>query len=124
MGLYFSLAEWTNPLHRWYTDPPESIGPYVEQHMIPQFEELISACRPEVLFTDGEWLNTAEQWHARELIGWYFDTVGPDAVVNDRWGAGSDIGFLTPEYSSGIEETERPWTEVRGLGRSFGLNRR
>jgi alpha-L-fucosidase len=123
MGLYYSLAEWNNPLHRWYTDPPEAIGPYVEQHMIPQFKELISAYKPTVLFSDGEWLNTADQWHARELIDWYFQTVGPEAIVNDRWGAGSDIGFLTPEYSSGIEETDRPWTEVRGLGRSFGLNR-
>ncbi len=123
MGLYYSLAEWNNPLHRWYTDPPETIGPYVDQHMIPQFKELISTYRPAVLFTDGEWLNTAEQWHARELIEWYYDTVGPDAIVNNRWGAGSDIGFLTPEYSSGIEETTRPWTEVRGLGRSFALNR-
>jgi len=123
MGLYYSLAEWNNPLHRWYTDPPDSIGPYVEQHMIPQFKELVSAYRPDVLFADGEWLNTAEQWHARELIQWYFETVGPDAVVNNRWGAGSDIGFLTPEYSAGLEETSRPWAEVRGLGRSFGLNR-
>ncbi|TFH55324.1 MAG: hypothetical protein E4G90_11985, partial [Gemmatimonadales bacterium] len=24
MGLYYSLAEWNNPLHRWYTDPPDS----------------------------------------------------------------------------------------------------
>jgi hypothetical protein len=123
MGLYYSLAEWNNPLHRWYTDPPESIGPYVEEHMIPQFKELISEYKPSLIFSDGEWSNTAEQWHARELIAWYFDTVGPDAVVNDRWGAGSDIGFLTPEYSAGIESPDRPWAEVRGLGRSFGLNR-
>jgi alpha-L-fucosidase len=123
MGLYYSLAEWNSPLHRWYTDPPEAIGPYVEQHMIPQFKELVSAYRPVVLFADGEWLNTAEQWHARELIGWYYEAVGPDAIVNDRWGHGSDIGFLTPEYSAGIDVTDRPWTEVRGLGRSFALNR-
>jgi alpha-L-fucosidase len=124
MGLYYSLSEWTHPLHRWYEDPPESIDPYVEQHMIPQFTDLIATYRPVVLFTDGEWLNSAAQWRARELISWFYDTVGPDAIVNDRWGAGSDIGFLTPEYSAGIEETERPWAEVRGLGRSFGLNRR
>ncbi len=123
MGLYYSLAEWNHPLHRWYTDPPAEIAPYVQQHMIPQFRELISTYRPSVLFTDGEWFNTAEQWHARELIGWYFDTVGPDAAVNDRWGAGSDIGFRTPEYSAGMEPSDRPWTEVRGLGRSFALNR-
>jgi len=123
MGLYYSLAEWNHPLHLWYTDPPDSIGPYVEQHMIPQFKELVTAYRPEVLFADGEWFNTAEQWHSRELIGWYYDTVGPDAIVNDRWGQGSDLGFLTPEYSAGIDVTDRPWTEVRGLGRSFALNR-
>ena len=31
MGFYYSLAEWNNPLHQWYTDPPDSIGPYVDQ---------------------------------------------------------------------------------------------
>jgi len=123
MGLYYSLGEWTNPLHRWYTDSPETIGPYVEQHMVPQFKEVVEAYRPDLIFSDGEWLNTAEQLHSREMIGWYFDAVGPDGVVNDRWGAGSDIGFRTPEYSSGIEFTDRPWTEVRGIGRSFGFNR-
>ncbi len=123
MGLYYSLGEWTNALHRWYTDPPETIGPYVDQHMVPQFKELVAAYRPDLIFADGEWLNSAEQLRSRELIGWYFDAVGPDAVVNDRWGKGSDIGFRTPEYSSGIELTDRPWTEVRGIGRSFGFNR-
>jgi alpha-L-fucosidase len=123
MGLYYSLGEWTNELHRWYTDPPETIGLYVDQHLVPQFKELVAAYRPDLIFADGEWLNSAEQLHSREMIGWYFDTVGPDAVVNDRWGGGSAIGFRTPEYSSGIELTDRPWTEVRGIGRSFGLNR-
>ncbi len=123
MGLYYSLGEWTNELHRWYTDPPESIGPYVDRHMVPQFQELVEAYRPDLIFADGEWLNTAEQLRSREMIDWYFDTIGPDAVVNDRWGAGSDLGFRTPEYSSGIELTDRPWTEVRGIGRSFGYNR-
>lgn len=123
MGLYYSLAEWNHPLHRWYTDPADSIGRYVDEYMIPQFKELVSAYRPTLLFADGEWLNSAEQWHAREFIGWYYDTVGPEAIVNDRWGGGSDIGFKTPEYSAGLALTDRPWAEVRGLGRSFGLNR-
>ena len=122
-GLYYSLPEWNNPLHAWYTDPPDSIGRYVEEHMIPQFKELVGTYKPELVFTDGEWFNTAEQWHARELISWYFDQVGNNAIVNDRWGQGADIGFLTPEYSSGGLQTNRPWAEVRGLGRSFGLNR-
>ncbi|MDK2910815.1 MAG: alpha-L-fucosidase [Bacteroidales bacterium] len=122
-GLYYSLPEWGHPLHRWYDDPPETITPYVEKHMIPQFKELISKYKPDLLFTDGEWYNTAEQWHARELISWYYRLVGPDAIVNDRWGHGADIGFRTPEYSSAGLITDRPWAEVRGIGRSFGLNR-
>lgn len=122
-GLYYSLPEWDHPLHRWDTDAPDSIGPYVQQHMIPQLKELIEQYKPDLLFTDGEWFNTAEQWHARELISWYYNLVGPDAIVNDRWGHGADIGFITPEYSATAPDTQRPWAEVRGLGRSFGLNR-
>lgn len=122
-GLYFSLPEWNHPLHRWYIDPNDSIHDYVRKHMIPQFKELVGTYKPHVLFTDGEWFNTAEDWNARQLISWYFNLVGPDAVVNDRWGHGSYIGFITPEYSSGILQTDRPWREVRGIGRSFGLNR-
>ena len=124
MGLYYSLPEWNNPLHRWDTDPDRNIGPYVEKHMIPQFKELISTYKPDLIFADGEWNNSAEEWHSAELISWYFNLMGDDAVVNDRWGGGSQgMGFLTPEYSAGIKETDRPWAEVRGLGRSFALNR-
>lgn len=123
MGLYYSLPEWSNPLHYWEIDPNDSIARYVDEHMIPQFKELITKYKPSVVFTDGEWWNSAEQWHARELIAWYYNTVGKDAIVNDRWGSGADYGFKTPEYSAGITLTDRPWAEARGLGRSFGLNR-
>jgi len=123
MGYYYSLPEWSNPLHYWEIDPNDSIANYVNKHMIPQFKELVTKYKPSIIFTDGEWWNTAEQWHARELIAWYYNLVGPDAIVNDRWGHGADYGFKTPEYSAGITMTDRPWAEVRGIGRSFGLNR-
>ena len=123
MGFYYSLPEWTSPIHRWYVDPDENIGTYVDTHMIPQFKELVTKYQPTVLFTDGEWRNSVEQWHATELISWYYNTVGKDAIVNDRWGNGQQHGFRTPEYSAGITLTDRPWAECRGLGRSFGLNR-
>ena len=123
MGFYYSLPEWKSDIHRWYVDPDENIGTYVDTHMIPQFKELITHYKPTVLFTDGEWRNSAEQWHATELISWYYNTIGSEAIVNDRWGDGQQHGFRTPEYSAGITLTDRPWAECRGLGRSFGLNR-
>ena len=123
MGFYYSLPEWKSDIHRWYVDPDDQIGTYVDTHMIPQFKELVTRYKPTVLFTDGEWRNSSEQWHATELISWYYNTVGEDAIVNDRWGDGQQHGFRTPEYSAGITLTDRPWAECRGLGRSFGLNR-
>ena len=123
MGFYYSLPEWTSKIHTWYVDPDDNIAEYVDTHMIPQFKELVNAYKPSVLFTDGEWRNSAEQWHAPELISWYYNTVGEEAIVNDRWGNGQQHGFRTPEYSAGITLTDRPWAECRGLGRSFGLNR-
>ena len=123
MGFYYSLPEWKSEIHRWYVDPDDSIGTYVDTHMIPQLKELITAYKPTILFTDGEWRNSAKQWRATELISWYYNTVGEEAIVNDRWGDGQRHGFRTPEYSAGITLTDRPWAECRGLGRSFGLNR-
>lgn len=123
LGLYYSLTEWNNPLHRWYTDPNDQIGEYVEKYMYPQFKELISTYKPDLIFTDGEWYNKADDFKAADLISWYYNLVGEDAIINNRWGGGSNIGFLTPEYSSGLKKSDRPWAEVRGLGRSFGLNR-
>lgn len=123
-GAYYSLTEWTNPRHIWMQHPDDSISDYVENYMIPQFKDMVTRYRPDVLFTDGEWNNSAAQFHAPELISWYYNTIGPDAICNNRWGSGEQHGFRTPEYSSGITMTDRPWAECRGLGRSFGWNRR
>ena len=123
MGFYYSLPEWTNPRHIWMEDPDDSISDYVNDYMVPQFKELVERYKPDLIFSDGDWNNTAEQLRSQELISWYYNTVGKDAIVNNRWGNGTQHGFLTPEYSAGIAKTEVPWAECRGLGRSFGLNR-
>jgi len=123
MGFYYSLPEWTNPRHIWMVDPDNEIGDYIDHYMVPQFKELVTRYKPDLIFSDGDWNNTAEQLRSQELISWYYNTVGKDAIVNNRWGNGTKHGFLTPEYSAGITNTEVPWAECRGLGRSFGLNR-
>lgn len=47
MCFYYSLPEWSNPLHRWTVDPDSAIGRYVETYMIPQFKALVSRYRPD-----------------------------------------------------------------------------
>ena len=123
MGFYYSLPEWSNPRHIWTVAPADSTADYVDNYMVPQFKELITRYKPELLFSDGDWDFSADQLRSVELIDWYYKTVGPNAIVNDRWGRGTQHGFRTPEYSAGIADTTRPWAECRGIGRSFGLNR-
>lgn len=123
MGFYYSLMEWNNPIHRWTVDPTDSVRRYVDEYMMPQFKELVSRYRPSMIFSDGDWDYSAEQLRSAELISWYYNLVGDEGVVNNRWGNGNPHGYRTPEYSAGITLTDRPWAECRGLGRSFGLNR-
>ncbi len=123
MGFYYSLPEWSNPRHIWTVASADSTADYVDNYMVPQFKELVSRYKPELIFADGDWDFSADQLRSVELIDWYYKTVGPNAIVNDRWGRGTQHGFRTPEYSAGIADTTRPWAECRGIGRSFGLNR-
>lgn len=123
MGLYYSLMEWNNPIHRWTVDTNASPEKYVTEYMIPQFKELVQLYKPSLIFSDGDWDYSAEQLHSAEVIAWYYNEMGDEAIVNDRWGNGNKHGFRTPEYNTKAQLLDRPWAECRGLGRSFGLNR-
>ncbi len=78
---YYSLPEWNNPLYRWGTDKPEMVTRYVDEHMIPQFKELVSTYKPSLIFSDGEWDHPATTWHSAELIAWYYNLVGDEAIL-------------------------------------------
>jgi alpha-L-fucosidase len=121
MGFYYSLYEWFNPL--WLKDKDK----YIEEHMFPQFKDVVNRYKPAIIFSDGEWSISSEQWRSAELIAWlYNDSEAPeDVVINDRWGKGrrhKDGGYYTTEYESGLDNSH-PWEENRGIGFSFGYNR-
>ncbi len=122
MGFYFSLYEWFNPL--WLADR----GKYVEQHMFPQFKDLVTRYSPSIIFSDGEWDLPSEQWRAPELLAWLFNDspVARKVVVNDRWGKETRHrhgGYYTTEYGAGLPGEAHAWEENRGIGHSYGFNR-
>ena len=121
MGLYFSLWDWFNPV--WESDQAE----YVDKVMLPQLRELIENYQPQVLFTDGDWLDPYTLWRSTEFLEWLLrsSTVRDDIVINDRWGMvrKQHGGYFTTEYGAGLNNSERPWEENRGIGFSFGYNR-
>jgi alpha-L-fucosidase len=121
MGLYYSIWDWFNPV--WLADKDR----YVETVMHPQVRELVTKYRPQVLFTDGDWLIPHTVWRSLELLEWLLNDspVADDIVINDRWGKvrKKHGGYYTTEYGSGLNNSLRPWEENRGIGMSFGFNR-
>lgn len=129
MGFYYSLYEWFNPLYQ------ENVSQYVDEHMIPQMKDLVTKYAPDVLWTDGEWDHPSETWKSTQFLSWLFNesSVGKKVVVNDRWGKETRSlhgGIYTTEYDlihTGEAENVQfthPWEECRGIGGSFGYNRK
>jgi alpha-L-fucosidase len=123
MGYYYSLYEWFNPL--WQTDKKR----YVDEHMTPQFKDLVTKYKPSLIFSDGEWDLSDTAWHSPELLAWLFNEspVAKEVVVDDRWGSntrGKNSGatYATSEYGSGMDASVI-WEESRGIGHSYGYNR-
>jgi alpha-L-fucosidase len=121
-GLYYSLYEWFNPL--WLADKPK----FVDQHLFPQFKDVVTRYRPSIIFGDGEWEMTSKEWRSEELLAWLFNESPSrsEVVVDDRWGSDTRHkhgGYYTTEYAAGMEGAAHPWEESEGLGFSYGLNR-
>ena len=121
-GLYWSLYEWYHPL--WKNDKAR----YVEEHMIPQFKDLVTRYRPDIVWADGDWELPSETFRSPEFLAWLFNNAPneKELIINDRWG--SDCrhkhgGFYTTEYGSGLDDDAHPWEENRGMGFSYSYNR-
>ena len=141
MGLYYSIIEWeSNWTHRTesgyfipkklvdkYGIPPDK---YIDDHMIPQLKELVTAYKPAVIFGDaGEWDRTAEEWKTLDFLAWLYNNAPnkDEVVVNDRFGRdmpGKHGDYFSSEYqdAEGVGILH-PWEESRGIGGSYGFNR-
>ncbi len=122
MGFYYSLYEWYNPLY--LSDKRR----YIDEHMIPQFKDLVTRYKPSIIFSDGEWDLPSSEWRSPELLAWLFNetAVKEEVVVNDRWGKDTRHkhgGYWTTEYTPGMSGMDHPWEESRGMGFSYGYNR-
>jgi alpha-L-fucosidase len=121
-GFYYSLYEWFNPL--WLRDRPR----FVQEHMIPQFKDVVTRYQPALIFSDGEWDMLSKDWKSEELVAWLYNESPSrnELIVNDRWGSECRHhhgGYYTTEYGAGMKDASHPWEESRGMGFSYGYNR-
>ena len=99
------------------------------RYMNTKARELIDEYHPSVLWLDGDWMGTPEQFHSKELIAYYYNQAAERdqaVAVNDRWGKarGKRGDFYTQEYEYDVIDRliGHKWENTRGMAQSFGYN--
>ncbi|MCL5097624.1 MAG: alpha-L-fucosidase, partial [Candidatus Omnitrophica bacterium] len=122
IGFYYSLLDWNQPDYR--TD----LTGFVNRFVFGQVGELCRNYGPiDLIWFDGEWDHTAEQWRAPELVR-KIHQLQPAVLINDRLGKGERginplCDFYTREQPSEMNvmmpfERERPhpWEACMTIG--------
>jgi alpha-L-fucosidase len=123
VGLYYSHSDWNHPDYPSirHVRPGETPSPY--SHAEPgdedpaawerylayrdgQVGELMDRFRPDLLWFDGEWERTEEQWRMGELAELIL-AGNPDAVLNARMLSHGD--YATPEQGTPLQAPDGPW---------------
>lgn len=133
VGLYYSLSDWSHPDYPAFTeaDKPYRFGmspPYpgderfekYRQFLLGQLTELLTNYGPiDLLWFDGQWERTIDQWRTTEIRQLIRD-LQPDVIVNDRlWGAGD---YETPEQFLPPRPPEGRWEVCMTMNESWGYN--
>ncbi len=131
-GLYFSLIDWHHPDYPAFTDAdkpyrfgqwrrgtPEQWEGYV-RFMFTQLRELLTNYGAiDLLWFDGGWERTPDEWKARELVKMIRD-LQPQIVINDRLPGFGD--YDTPEQAVPAVAPSRAWETCMTMNNSWGYN--
>ena len=117
VGLYFSHLDWSHPDYPNFTGKdkryaidkePERWARFLKFQR-GQIQEIASMFRPDLLWFDGDWEFSAEQWKAKEtreqIAQWL-----PKAIVNSRINGYGD--YDTPEQGVPILKPQARWWEL------------
>jgi len=130
VGLYYSLSDWHHPdypafqesskpyLYERYPRPsPEEWARYLD-YVRTQVTELLTNYGPiDLVWFDGHWERTAEEWHAAELRR-LVASLQPEAIVNDRLPGNGD--YDTPEQFLPTTPPPRLWELCLTMNDSWG----
>jgi alpha-L-fucosidase len=132
IGLYFSIIDWHHPDYPRYTDEtvskPYIVGSYprvspakwarYREFMLGQLDELLTGYGElDLVWLDGEFEHTAEEWRFDEIRARIRDRQ-PSALVNDRCIGHGD--FATPEQQLPIVPPRRPWEVCMTMNTTWG----
>lgn len=133
VGLYFSLIDWHHPDYPAFTEADKPYGfprggkdPTPEQwerftsFMFAQIRELLTNYGPiDVLWFDGGWERTPDEWQAQALWDMIHE-LQPAILVNDRLPGFGD--FNTPEQFVPPQPPARTWETCMTINESWVYN--
>ncbi|WP_432102665.1 alpha-L-fucosidase [Streptomyces sp. bgisy091] len=141
VGLYYSHSDWNHPdyasvVHPRPTKEDVATHPLVapeggvedpaawERYVAyrdAQVGELVERYRPDLLWFDGEWERSEEQWRMRELSEKIL-AAAPDTVLNARMLSYGD--YATPEQGVPLLAPDGPWELCLTVNDSWGFQHR
>jgi alpha-L-fucosidase len=138
VGLYFSHLDWSHPDYASVTQVGMENTPNDKRNLFSyplqgkedparwqkfirfhrgQLKELATGYRPDLLWFDGDWERSAEQWNMRELrdslLRW-----NPGMILNARMNGYGD--YLTPEQGVPITRPNGKWELCMTTNDSWG----
>ncbi|XP_071107530.1 alpha-L-fucosidase-like [Haliotis cracherodii] len=88
-GIYHSLFEFVNPYFKHDQRNKFQTQDFVRFKTMPELYELVNLYKPDVVWSDGQWMAPSSYWNSTHFLAWlYNDSPVKDTVVtNDRWGS-------------------------------------
>ena len=109
-GFYYSLYEWYNPL--WLSDRKR----FVDEHLFPQFKDVVTRYQPAIIFSDGEWDMDSKDVEKRGVAGLAVQRIG----LQGRGGGQRPLGQGLPAQARRLLDHRirgRPEGRQPSLGR-------
>lgn len=116
-GLYFSLPDWSHPYYDINTRTKKRYelknDPARWQRFISyyqnQLNELSSQYSPDLLWFDGDWEHTSEEWQASQTLD-LLRKHNPNIIINSRLNNHGD--YDTPEQGVPVVPPQNPYWEL------------
>ncbi|CAG2165902.1 unnamed protein product [Oppiella nova] len=129
-GAYHSWMEFFNPLFLVDQNSSFKSQEFIKAKTRPELEELINEYKPELIWSDGDWMANDTYWNSTDFLAWLYNEspVKDTVVVNDRWGKDTACkhgGYYTctDRYDPGVLQPFK-WENAMSLDRSsWGFRR-
>lgn len=124
LGIYYSLSDWSHEYYTHFTKEKKRYekdekrwGKYLE-YMNGQLEELVKKFNPDLIWFDGDWEHSAEEWQSAKIRQSLIEK-NPNIILNSRLQGYGD--YATPEQGVPVfKPKSKSWELCLTINDSWG----